>query len=129
MTDNALSTLLAALDIAVFERRPEGDFQSLVPPPKWFKRLARDGTFPFLGHILEEATTFWNSGSEGLRAWGPCADVDESGAEFHYRVKALRVQTRAYLVFQFDEGAEELRKVLQKVREDALAAARNPPRS
>ena len=126
MTDNALSTLLTALGIAAFERGAEGRFQSLAPLPTWFTRLSRDGTFPFLGHILEEANGFWNTQADGVREWGPCAEVDEGGQEFHYRVKALRVDTRAYLVFQVDEGAERLRRVLQRARSDALAEEQNP---
>ena len=129
MTDNALATILTALDIAAFERGAEGGFQSLAPLPAWFARLGQDGTFPFLGHILEEANLFWDAGADGLYEWGPCAEVAESGKEFHYRVKALRVNTRAFLVFQLDEGAERLRQVLQKVRSDALAEAQNPPQS
>ena len=128
MTDNVPSALLTALDIAAFEREAEGGFQSLAPLPTWFTRLGRDGTFPFLGHILEEAIVFWNAGADGLREWGPCAEVDDSGQEFHYRVKALRVDTRAYLVFQLDEGAERLCRVLQKIRSDALTEA-SPPDS
>jgi hypothetical protein len=127
MADNAPSTLLTALDLAVFERDAEGGFQSLAPLPTWFTCLSRDGTFPFLGHILEEANVFWNSGADGSREWGPCAEADESGREFHYLVKALRIDGRAYLVFQVDEGAERLRQVLQKVRSDALAEEQNPP--
>ena len=129
MTDNALSTLLTALGIAAFERGAGGGFQSLAPVPTWFARLSRDGTFPFLGHILEEANGFWNSGADGLREWGPCVKVDDSGREAHYLVKALRVNTRTYLVFQVDEGAERLREVLQKVRADALAKEQKPPQS
>ena len=129
MTDNPLSTLLTALDLAAFERNDEGGFQSLAPPPAWFTRLSRDGTFPFLGHILEEANLFWDSGTDGLHQWGPCAENDGNGREFHYLVKAIRVKTRAYLVFQVDEGAERLRNVLQKVRSEALADQQNLPRS
>jgi hypothetical protein len=129
MTDNTLSTLLTALDIAAFERGADGSFQSLAPLPPWFTRLSRDGTFPFLGHILEEAQGFWSSGANGVREWGPCADVNEAGQEFHYRVKALRVDTRSYLVFVIDEGAERLRRVLQRVRSDALQQEQNPPQS
>lgn len=122
MTDESLSTLLTALDIVAFERRPDGSFRPLTAPPEWFGRLSRDGTFPFLGHILDEAQAFWNSRAEGAREWGPCADVAEDGREFHYLVKALRVQERAYLVFQRDQGAERVRDVLQKVRSEALGA-------
>jgi hypothetical protein len=127
MTDDALSSLLPALDVAAFERNAEGGFQSLAPAPKWMSRLSRDGTFPFLGHILEEANVFWDSGTDGLYEWGPCAEVDENGVEFHYLVKALRINNRAYLVFQIDEGAEKLRRVLQQSRSEKLANEQNPP--
>lgn len=127
MTDNELSHLLTALGYAVFRRDAAGGFQSLGPLPAWFAWLSRDQTFPFLGHILEEANVFWNSGAEGLREWGPCAEVDDSGREFHYLVKAARVDARTYLLFQVDEGIERLRRVLQKARSDALAEERNPP--
>lgn len=127
MIDDALSTLLTALDLAAFERNAQGGFQSLAPSPAWMTRLSHDGTFPFLGHILEEANAFWNSGADGLRQWGPCAEVDEHGQEFHYLVKAVRVKNRTYLVFQIDEGAERLQQVLQKVRSDALAKEQGPP--
>jgi hypothetical protein len=123
MTDQSFSTLLTALDIVAFERQPDGAFRRLAAPPPWFASLTRDGTFPFLGHILEEAQTFWNSGREGVCQWGPCADVDDDGAEFHYIVKALRINLAAFLVFQRDDSAERVRDVLQKVRSEALAAA------
>src|SRR5829696_7009491 len=118
---------MTALNLTTFKRDAKFEFFHLAPPPPWFTLLSRDGTFPFLGHILEEANAFWNSGAGGRREWGPCAEVDESGREFHYLVKALRLDTSAYLVFQIDEGAERLRRVLQKVRSDALAEEQSPP--
>jgi hypothetical protein len=120
MTDHSLSALLPALDIAAFARASDGSFRSLGPLPAWFPLLSRDDTFPFLGHILEEATAFWDSGVNGVREWGPCTAVEESGREFHYRVKAVQLEAGAYLVFQLDEGAEQLRQILQKARGDAL---------
>ena len=120
MADQPQPTLLTALDIVAFERASDGSFRPLSQPPAWFGRLSRDGTFPFLGHILEEAQLFWNLRADGIREWGPCADVTEDGHEFHYVVKALRVQGRAYLVFQRDQSAERMRDVLQKVRSEAL---------
>jgi hypothetical protein len=120
MASDVLPGVVQALGIAVFERSPEGGFSALTPLPEWFSRLGRDGTFPFLGHILDEATGFWGSQNDGTREWGPCVEVDDHGKEFHYRVKALNIRARSYLVFQFDEGAEQLREVLQKVRSQAL---------
>jgi hypothetical protein len=127
MTEHASSTLLTALGVAAFEQAPDGALQPAAALPAWFTSLSRDGTFPFLGHILEEARLFWSANAEGSREWGPCAEVDDSGVEFHYLVKAFRIDTRAYLVFQVDEGADRLRQVLQKVRSDALAGKQSPP--
>lgn len=126
MTDQPLPNLVTALDIAAFELAAGGAFRSLATPPQWFGRLSRDGTFPFLGHILDEAHAFWDSRSDGVRQWGPCAEIAEDGREFHYLVKALNVGPRSYLVFQLDDSAERMRDVLQKVRSDALAAAQKP---
>ena len=126
MTDQPLPILVTALDIAAFELAAGGAFRSLATPPPWFGRLSRDGTFPFLGHILDEARAFWDSRDQGLRQWGPCAETGDDGREFHYLVKAVTVGARSFLVFQLDDSAERMRDVLQKVRADALAAAQRP---
>lgn len=118
--DHILPKLMPLLDIAAFERRPDGSFQPLSPAPAWFTRLGRDGTFPFLGHILEEAIDFWNMNVQGLQEWGPCVELDDDGREFHYKVKAINAGGYPCLVFQLDETAERLREVLQKIRSDAL---------
>ena len=128
INDDTLSALLASLDIVAFERAAEGTFRPVTTPPAWFGRLSRDGTFPFLGHILVEAQAFWNARTDGSREWGPCADVAEDGREFHYLVKAVRVHGRAFLVFQRDESADRMRDVLQKVRSEALGVPEQPER-
>ncbi len=122
MSDANPMALLPALNIAAFERSADGTFSAIAPAPAWFPRLA-DTTFPFLGHILEEATQFWNSGAGGSREFGPCAEVDESGREFHYRVRALTVPDGGsqFLIFELDPGSDRLRDVLQKAREQMLA--------
>ncbi|HEY7056831.1 MAG TPA: hypothetical protein VH458_09915 [Vicinamibacterales bacterium] len=125
MSDELFTTLLPALQIAPFERRPDGSFVAMTAPPSWFARLA-DVTFPFLGHILEEANSFWRSGLVGSREWGPCADEDEKGREFHYKVLAVTASGRHFLVFQLDQAADRMREVLQQVRERALATEPHP---
>ena len=120
MTQTVVHTLLTSLDIAAFERRPDGSFSSLAPAPAWFAGLA-DVTFPFLGHILDEANQFWRIGTPGSREWGPCAEVDESGREFHYMVRALLSGGREFLVFQLDTATDRLREILQQVRDQKLA--------
>jgi len=124
MSNDDVALLLNAIGILAFERDPEGSFRPLAAPPPWFGALGRDGTFPFLGHILEEAIAFWTARTDGVRSWGPCAEVDADGKEFHYLVKAVTVGPRSYLLFQADESVEQLRAVLQTVRSDAL---KRPP--
>jgi hypothetical protein len=119
MNDEVLSALLPALGFAAFTRGADGTFTSLAPPPPWFTRLG-DVTFPFLGHILEEATQFWNSGTPGAQEWGPCAEVDTAGNEFHYKVIALTAASRQCLLFQLDTESDHIREVLSKVRSDSL---------
>ena len=125
MSDELLNTLLPALDIAVFERRSGGSFAAVSPPPAWFSRLTSDMTFPFLGHILEEANEVWRHRDAIRREWGPTVGVDEAGQEFHYKVVATVVDGRQYLLFQLDPGSDWIRGVLQKVRQQALAAEQN----
>jgi hypothetical protein len=120
MSDELLHTLLPAMEIAAFERRADGSFSPVAPPPAWFGRLTQDATFPFLGHILEEAHQFWKTPTPARRDWGPCAEVDETGKEFHYKVMALTVPSRQFLLFQLDPGSDWIREVLQKVRSQAL---------
>ena len=121
MSEDLLKALMSGLGIAAFERRPDGSFASVAPLPPWFARLAGDGTFPFLGHILEEAHRFWSKGEPMLREWGPCAEVDEVGHEFHYKVTAVTMAPKHYLIFQLDPGSDRMRQMLQKVRDQALA--------
>jgi hypothetical protein len=121
VTDDLPKALLPAMNVAVFTCAADGSFLPLAPPPPWFSRLA-DVTFPFLGHILEEARAFWRSGVPGSREYGPCAEEDTDGTEFHYRVKALTTADKSqFLVFELDRGSDRLRDALQTAREQALA--------
>lgn len=122
MSEQSLQAIFPTLDIAAFERTPEGTFQSVAPVPPWFNRLVADATFPFLGHVLEEAVDYWNAGAVGAKDFGPCADVDEQGREYHYKVTAVVVPAHQYLLFQLDPASDRLREVLQQARDRALEA-------
>ena len=111
MSDDLATKLLPAMDIAAFKRAPDGSFAPIAPSPRWFDRLVADTTFPFLGHILEEATTFWQGRTLGSREWGPCVEENEVGREFHYRVLAVTAEAGQFLVFQLDSGADRMREV------------------
>jgi hypothetical protein len=122
MTEGPLSDLIQAMGVAVFERLPDGTFRSVTPAPAWFAPLAADGTFPFLGHILEEASDFWQSGRAGREDYGPCAEVDDRGREFHYTISAVSAGERRYLWFALDPASDRMRTALQRARETALRA-------
>ena len=62
MSASQLETLLPLLDVAAFVRHGDGSFSAISQAPAWFERLTSDTTFPFLGHILEEANAFWRRG-------------------------------------------------------------------
>lgn len=125
MSEPLLTDLLPALEIAAFARSGDGAFSIASPMPAWFGRLAKDSTFPFLGHILQDAQQFWGSGTRGFQEFGPCAEVDESGREFHYKVIAVSAADGQYLLFQPDPAADRMRDVLQKARERSLRAGEN----
>src|SRR5262249_5180525 len=120
MSDEVLNTLMSGLGIAAFERRVDGSFAAVSPVPTSFQWLAGDGTFRFLGHILDAARDFWNSGEPKLREWGPCCEVDEAGHQFHYKVTAVTMSGRQYLVFQLDQDSDQMQAVVQKLREREL---------
>ena len=122
MSDDLLKSLIPALDIAAFERRDDGSFESIAPMPVWFPQVVTDPSFPFLGHILEEANRFWLSSTPGLREWGPVAKVDEAGTEFHYKIAAITTAEGRFLILQLDRASEEIRRVLQTVRTRQLEA-------
>jgi hypothetical protein len=122
MTEPQLTELFPALDIAAFVRDADGSFAIVSPVPRWFARLMGDATFPFLGHILEDARQFWDSGFHGFQEFGPSLEVDDSGREFHYKVIAVSAGTRQYLLFQPDPATDRMREVLQKAREQSLRA-------
>ena len=119
MTDTRLASLLPAIEIAAFERGPDGSFAPVAAPPSWFRSLA-DTTFPFLGHILEEANAFWRSRALGFREFGPVAETDAAGGEFHYKVIAVTSAEAQYLLFQLDTGIDRTRDTLQKARSQRL---------
>jgi hypothetical protein len=63
----------------------------------------------------------------GSHEYGPCAEVDEAGREFHYRVKAVTIGERGsqFLIFELDPGSDRLREALQKARDQGLVFERN----
>ena len=50
---------------------------------------SRNPTFPFLGSFLSQARQFWSEPRADRLTWGPCAEVDPEGREFHFTVSAV----------------------------------------
>jgi len=124
MSSDALQAVLSALEIGVFEQGPDGGFTSVGAPPTWMAAFSRNPTFPFLGSFLPQARQFWAEPRTDRLTWGPCAEVDSEGREFHFTVSALSLPDRKFLVFEIDRHAESMRALLQKAREQALGQGR-----
>ena len=121
MADNdALAAALGALEIGVFRQDDGGGFVSVGPVPAWMTAFSRNPTFPFLGSFLGQARAFWREPQSERLTWGPCAELDEQGREFHFLVSAISLPDHKLLVFELDRGAEQMRAVLQQAREQAL---------
>ena len=124
---DVIEAVVGALGIGVFVETPEGRFESVGPVPAWMAAFGRDPTFPFLGSFLEQARRHWESPQATCLTWGPCAEVDQDGREFHYTVSALALPVGRVLVFELDLQAGQMRDLLQRVRTEALTAATAPP--
>ena len=120
MGNDALQAVVSALEIGIFEQAPDGAFASVGTPPAWMAAFSRNPTFPFLGSFLAQARQFWSEPRADRLTWGPCAEVDPKGREFHFTVSALSLPDRKFLVFELDRSAEPMRALLQKAREQAL---------
>ena len=90
MSNDALQAVVAALEIGIFEQGPDGGFASVGTPPAWMAAFSRNPTFPFLGSFLPQARQFWSEPRPDRLTWGPCAEVDPDGREFHFTVSACR---------------------------------------
>lgn len=121
MSSDALAAVVTALEIGIFEQGPDGGFSSVGTPPAWMAAFSRNPTFPFLGSFLPQARQFWSEPRADRLTWGPCAEVDPTGREFHFTVSAVSLPDRKFLVFELDRHAEPMRALLQKAREQALA--------
>ena len=122
----ALEAALTALEIGVFAEDESGGFVAVGPVPAWMSAFARNPSFPFLGAFLGQARHFWQEPRSERLTWGPCAEVNDRGEEFHYLVSAISLPSRRLLVFELDRAAGPMRAVLQKAREQALAASARP---
>lgn len=127
MTD--ISTVLAALDTMVLERRDDGWFAAGTTPPAWCHALgldalrgdgaiAIDTVFPFLVSFLPHAAPAWATEHAPPMRSEFWVEVDRDGNEVHLAATAVRVgQTRVLVITREDQEFFALQQRLQKARE------------
>ncbi|HEX4945935.1 MAG TPA: HAMP domain-containing sensor histidine kinase [Blastocatellia bacterium] len=135
MSEALLTDLLAALDVMVVERLPDGTFARIGTTPAWFlwlypesaanpQHLRLDLTSPFLENFLVDAESFWNESCSGQLKSGSWEEKGPSGKEDHLEAAALCLGERKILLVELLGVAhEERRRLLQIAREKALLQA------
>ena len=133
MIDPVFTDLVAALDLVVLERLPDGVFQLAAGtlPPAWFAHLFREAShgepvtvsraFPFLDTFLAEAERFWDAPRARRLRSDPFIVADASGGELALVASAVAVGSRRFLIIEMPEDFDDRRRVLQSAREHVLA--------
>ena len=131
MSETLLASVLRALDVTVFERLADGKFRTLGTAPDWLEAALgvtpRDapnegaGALPFLDHFLPQAEAAWHE-RRGARAGSGSFTVEVAGEEALMRATALTVERRSLLLIERLVGDNDTRPLLQKAREQMLAA-------
>ena len=98
MTEQFLASLLSTIEIAAFERTPDGSFTAAAPIPRWF------------GDWVTRHSRFSDTSSKKPTSSGPRCDRfsrmgslrrrrSESGQEFHYKVTAVTLPSGSSCCF------------------------------
>jgi hypothetical protein len=135
VSDDVLSGLLGALEIAVIERLPNQAFQLLAPPPRWFAGVLESaphigttamlvGALPYLDHFLRQADPFWREsrsagGTTPALHSGPFA-ATVAGEDLLLQAAAMVLGGRMILILESLTGERDTRPMLQRAREYAL---------
>jgi hypothetical protein len=136
MAESVLRDVSTALDLMVLEQLPGGGFSRTLdfPEPGWFVRAFQRVTadeplslldvVPVLDAFLQDAETFWSSGTEGRTDSEPFVIADEAGTELAIVATALSVRGRRYLVMQPAVAFKDTQRLLQTARDQSLAHER-----
>ena len=122
------AAVLAALQLAVFERTPSGRFRLVSAAPEWLRELmpeiARECNlaerFPLLESFLPEAEEAWQKGTERVSSdlW---TETRPSGSEIHLQASAFSAAGRPILAIEVaDVLYRERQLTLQYAHETAL---------
>lgn len=115
--------LIAALEIAVFEREEGGRLRLLGAAPAWLRNLSPDGSisFPFLDNFLIDAEGFWSQAAAGRLKSGIWVEADALGHETSLEASAVSVGARKILMIENQTLVhDEKQAVLQKARSSKL---------
>lgn len=130
-TADAVTLLLAAMQVAAFEVLPSGQFRLLSAPPEWLRGLIPGieastgyeltGRFPYLESFLPEAQEVWQKPG-GERLWSDIwAEVHATRGEMHLQAWAFQIAGRPFLIIEpADTLHRERQLVVQYAHETAL---------
>ncbi|MGA7411316.1 MAG: ATP-binding protein [Bryobacteraceae bacterium] len=119
-----LQSVLAALNIALLERQPEGGLALRGDPPTWLKDFATGSSydftalFPFLEAFLPDAEEFWSSSASGRLESDLWIQTGTSGAEHHLQAAAVCAENRYWLSIEPAEERYRQRLTLQQYAHD-----------
>ncbi len=119
-----LQSVLAALNIALWEFRPDGFHVVRGDPPVWLKDFGTDSLedltalFPFLGVFLPDAIDFWTSRSSGRIESDIWTQSGDSGTEYHLLAAAVCAEDRYWLSIEPVEERYHQRLILQQYAHD-----------
>lgn len=130
MTGTLLTGVLHALDLAVFERLPNGAFLPVTPLPVWLVGALDAGlhaphhslgeALPFLDGFMPEAETAWRQELHPRAESGSFVTTFE-GTELLLHAVAMTIDQRAVLVIGRLSGIADARPFIQKARDQKLA--------
>ena len=119
-----LQSVLAALNIALLERQPDGGLVLRGDPPAWLKDFAAGSNcdftalFPFLGVFLPDAEEFWSSSASGRLESDLWIQTGASGTEHHLQAAAVCAEDRYWLSIEPSEERYRQRLTLQQYAHD-----------
>src|SRR5271157_4292576 len=119
-----LQSVLAALNIALLERQPDGGLALRGSPPAWLSDFATGSTydfvalFPFLEAFLPDAEDFWSSSASGRLESDLWIQTGASGTEHHLQAAAVCAESRYWLSLEPAEERYRQRLTMQQYAHD-----------